>query len=46
MHFKNAWRNYTAHGHFKYTETEAEAIFGHTRVFMVHLAKRLKEATP
>ncbi len=44
MHFKNAWRNYTAHGHFKYTEDEAEAIFRHARDFMVHIAKRLKES--
>jgi hypothetical protein len=48
MHFKNAWRNYTAHKQFKYTETEAEAIFRHVRDFMRHVAKRLKEkkATP
>jgi len=43
MHFKNAWRNYTAHVGFKYTETEAEAIYRHVREFMAHLAKRLKE---
>jgi hypothetical protein len=43
MHFKNAWRNYTAHLQFKYTETEAEAIYRHVRDFMGHLAKRLKE---
>jgi hypothetical protein len=43
MHFKNAWRNYTAHGHFNYTEDEAEAIFRHVRDFMVHISKRLKE---
>ncbi len=43
MHFKNAWRNYTAHRQFKYTETEAESIFRHVRDFMTHIAKRLKE---
>ena len=43
MHFKNAWRNYTAHKQFKYTEDEAEAIFRHVRDFMMHIAKRLKE---
>ena len=45
MHFKNAWRNYTAHSHFKYTEEEAETIFRHARDFMEHIAKRLTEAT-
>ena len=29
MHFKNAWRKYTAHLHFKYTEDEAEPIYRH-----------------
>jgi hypothetical protein len=43
MHFKNAWRNYTAHLHFKYTEDEAEPIYRHVRDFMMHIAKRLKE---
>jgi hypothetical protein len=43
MYFKNAWRNYTAHAQFKYTETEAEAIFRHVRDFMKHISKRLKE---
>jgi hypothetical protein len=43
MHFKNAWRNYTAHRQFKYTEDEAEAIFRHVRDFMMHLARRLNE---
>jgi len=43
MHFKNAWRNYTAHRQFKYTETEAESIFRHVRDFMQHVSKRLKE---
>jgi hypothetical protein len=48
MHFKNAWRNYTAHRQFKYTETEAEAIFRHVRDFMRHIARQLREkkATP
>ena len=43
MHFKNAWRNYTAHRQSKYTEAEAEAILRHVRDFMRHLSKRLKE---
>jgi hypothetical protein len=43
MHFKNAWRNYTAHRQFKYTEEEAEAVYRHVRDFMKHLAERLKE---
>lgn len=43
MHFKNAWRNYTAHLQFKYTEDEAESIYRHVRDFMKHIAKRLKE---
>jgi hypothetical protein len=43
MHFKNGWRNYTAHAVFKYTETEAEAIYRHVRDFMRHISKRLKE---
>jgi hypothetical protein len=43
MHFKNAWRNYTAHVQFKYTEDEAESIYRHVRDFMKHIAKRLKE---
>jgi hypothetical protein len=46
MYFKNAWRNYTAHKEFKYTEAEAEAIFRHVRDFMQHIAKRLREKKP
>ncbi len=46
MHFKNAWRNHTAHKQFKYTEAEAEAIFRHVPDFMRHLSKRLKEKKP
>lgn len=42
-HFKNAWRNYTAHIQFKYTETEAESIYRHVGEFMAQIAKRLKE---
>lgn len=43
LHFKDAWRNYTAHLRFKYTEDEAEAIHRHVGDFMKHLSKRLKE---
>jgi hypothetical protein len=43
MHFKNAWRNYTAHGKVKFNDVEAEAIFRHVGDFMCHLSKRLKE---
>ena len=43
MHFKNAWRNYTAHVQFKYTEEEAEAILRHVRDFTKHISKKLKE---
>jgi len=43
LHFKSAWRDYTAHARTKYTETEAEAIYRHVRDFMQHISKRLKE---
>ena len=43
MHFKTAWRNYTAHARTKYTEEEGEQIFRHVGDFMKHISKRLKE---
>jgi hypothetical protein len=41
--FKDAWRNYTMHARGKYTEDEAEAIFGNVRAFMQKLATRFHE---
>ena len=41
---KNAWRNHAAHGRGKYTEQEAEDIYGSVRAFMRHLSDRLTEA--
>lgn len=43
MHFRAAWRNYTAHGSLRYAEDEAEAIFRHVRDFMEHISNRLRE---
>ncbi len=40
---KNAWRNHAAHGRVKYTEQEAEDIYGSVRSFMRHLSERLSE---
>jgi hypothetical protein len=40
---KDAWRNYTMHARGKYTQEEAEMIFGNTKAFMQKLAERLKE---
>ena len=40
---KNAWRNHAAHGRVKYTEQEAEDIYGSVRAFMRHLSERLSE---
>ena len=40
---KNAWRNHAMHGRDKYTEQEAEDIYGSVRSFMQHLSKRLSE---
>lgn len=46
MHFKNAWRNYTAHKQFTYTEESAEAIFRHVRDFMKHISGKLGRNSP
>jgi hypothetical protein len=43
MHFKDGWRNYTAHKQFIYDEEKAEAIFRHVRDFMSHISTRLKQ---
>ena len=40
---KDAWRNHTMHARGKYTENEAEQIFGNVRAFMQKLAERLSE---
>ena len=41
---KNAWRNHVAHGRVKFTDEEAEEIYGSVRSFMRHLSVRLSEA--
>jgi hypothetical protein len=41
---KNAWRNPTMHFTRSYHEREAQKIFDRTEAFMVHLAKRLRQA--
>jgi hypothetical protein len=43
LHFKNAWRNHAMHGRTRYNGTEAKRIMDHTKGFMEHLAKRLRE---
>ncbi len=43
MFFKDAWRNYVAHGRDKCTEDEAERILTSVRAFMQKLATRLHE---
>ena len=40
---KNAWRNHAMHGKDKYTEQEAEDIYGSVRSFMQHLSEHLSE---
>jgi hypothetical protein len=40
---KDAHRNHVAHGRAKFTESEAEKIFDHVKLFMVQLAERLQE---
>ena len=40
---KNAWRNHAMHGRDKYTEEQAEEIYGSVRSFMRHLSERLSE---
>ncbi len=42
-HFKDAWRNYAAHGRQQYDEERAKKIIEHTRNFMQVLSIRLKE---
>lgn len=41
--FRDAWRNHTAHGRAKFTESEAANILEHVKVFMQHLATRLQD---
>jgi len=43
MFIKEAWRNYTAHAHGKYTEEEAATMVVSVRAFMQKLATRLHE---
>jgi hypothetical protein len=43
MFFKDAWRNYVAHGRDKCTQDEAERVFTSVRAFMQMLAARLQE---
>ena len=43
MFIKEAWRNYTAHAHGKYTDEEAETILINVGGFMRKLATRLHE---
>lgn len=43
MFIKEAWRNYTAHAHGKYTEEEAVSMVINVRAFMQKLATRLHE---
>jgi hypothetical protein len=40
---KDAWRNHTMHARSKYTDQEAQQIFGSVKAFMQKLAERLKE---
>jgi len=40
---KDAWRNPTMHVEAKYTQEQAEGIYGHVQDFMRHLATKLKE---
>lgn len=41
FHFKNAWRNYAAHGNDAYTQEKASEIFASVKAFFVHLSVRL-----
>ena len=41
--FKDAWRNYAAHGRENYDGTKAKFIFENVKFFMLHLAKTLSE---
>jgi hypothetical protein len=40
---KDAWRNYTMHARGKYTEEEAEQLYGNTRLFLQRIAERMSE---
>ena len=40
---KDAWRNHAMHGRGKYTDEEAEGIYGSVSSFMRHLSERLSE---
>jgi hypothetical protein len=40
---KDAWRNYTAHGHSMYTQDQAELMFMNVKAFMEKAAQRLQE---
>lgn len=42
-YFKDAWRNYAAHGRTSYDEERAEVVRSHVASFMRHLATKLKE---
>lgn len=44
-HIKDAWRNHAMHAMTVYSSEDSEMILTHTRHFMQHLAKRLKQAT-
>lgn len=44
FYFKDAWRNYVAHGHARYDEDQTLGVLEHTRSFMNHLASKLSEA--
>jgi len=41
---KNAWRNPTMHFTRDYEEEDAKKILDRTEAFMVHIAKRLRQA--
>jgi hypothetical protein len=43
FYFKDAWRNYVAHGHAEYDEHQALGVLEHTRSFMNHLASKISE---
>jgi hypothetical protein len=40
---KDAWRNYTMHGHVQYDEFEVEQVFNAIKAFMQKLAQKLSE---
>jgi hypothetical protein len=43
FYFKDAWRNYVAHGRGNYDEHQAASVLDHVRVFMNHLSTKLSE---